>query len=55
LRGIGHAIPVFCRQCLRKSVPQPITCAGKILRRLLVERDAGAGSQPGSGDGGHDD
>jgi acyl-coenzyme A synthetase/AMP-(fatty) acid ligase len=32
----------------------PKSPAGKILRRLLVERDAGAGSQTGSGDGGHD-
>jgi acyl-CoA synthetase (AMP-forming)/AMP-acid ligase II len=31
----------------------PKSPAGKILRRLLVERDAGAGSQTGSGDGGH--
>ena len=32
----------------------PRSPAGKILRRLLVERDAGAASQTGSGDGGHD-
>jgi acyl-CoA synthetase (AMP-forming)/AMP-acid ligase II len=31
----------------------PKSPAGKILRRLLVERDADAGSQTGSGDGGH--
>jgi acyl-CoA synthetase (AMP-forming)/AMP-acid ligase II len=33
----------------------PKSPAGKTLRRLLVERDAGAGSPAGSGDGGHDD
>jgi len=32
----------------------PKSPAGKILRRLLAERDASAGSQTGSGDGGHD-
>src|SRR5215475_3908365 len=34
------------------SIPRSPT--GKILRRLLVERDAGAGRPAGSGDGGHD-
>jgi acyl-coenzyme A synthetase/AMP-(fatty) acid ligase len=34
------------------SIPKSPT--GKILRRLLVERDAGPGSRAGSGDGGHD-
>jgi acyl-CoA synthetase (AMP-forming)/AMP-acid ligase II len=32
----------------------PKSPAGKILRRLLVERDASTGTQAGSGDGGHD-
>jgi acyl-CoA synthetase (AMP-forming)/AMP-acid ligase II len=32
----------------------PKSPAGKILRRLLVERDASVDSQAGSGDGGHD-
>ena len=32
----------------------PKSPAGKVLRRLLADRDAGAGSQAGSGDGGHD-
>jgi acyl-CoA synthetase (AMP-forming)/AMP-acid ligase II len=32
----------------------PKSPAGKILRRLLVERDAGAARQTGSGDDGHD-
>ncbi len=32
----------------------PKSPSGKILRRLLVELDASAGSQTGSGDGGHD-
>jgi acyl-CoA synthetase (AMP-forming)/AMP-acid ligase II len=32
----------------------PKSPAGKILRRLLVERDAGAAGRAGSGDGGHD-
>ncbi|HYA51195.1 MAG TPA: hypothetical protein VEG33_08480, partial [Streptosporangiaceae bacterium] len=32
----------------------PKSPAGKILRRLLAERDASGGSQTGSGDGGHD-
>ncbi|MGN6174939.1 MAG: AMP-binding enzyme, partial [Streptosporangiaceae bacterium] len=31
----------------------PRSPAGKILRRLLVERDAGVGSQPSSGEDGH--
>jgi acyl-coenzyme A synthetase/AMP-(fatty) acid ligase len=34
------------------SIPRSPT--GKILRRLLVGRDASAGRQAGSGDGGHD-
>ncbi|HXZ75878.1 MAG TPA: AMP-binding protein, partial [Streptosporangiaceae bacterium] len=34
------------------SIPKSPT--GKILRRLLVERDASTGSRAGSGDGGHD-
>jgi acyl-CoA synthetase (AMP-forming)/AMP-acid ligase II len=34
------------------SIPKSPT--GKILRRVLVERDASAGSRAGSGDGGHD-
>jgi acyl-CoA synthetase (AMP-forming)/AMP-acid ligase II len=34
------------------SIPRSPT--GKILRRLLVERDASAGRPAGSGDGGHD-
>ncbi len=33
----------------------PRSPAGKILRRLLIERDAGAGSPAGPGDHGHDD
>ena len=32
----------------------PKSPAGKILRRLLADRDAGAGGQAGPGDGGHD-
>jgi acyl-CoA synthetase (AMP-forming)/AMP-acid ligase II len=32
----------------------PRSPAGKILRRLLVERDASVDSRTGSGDGGHD-
>jgi acyl-CoA synthetase (AMP-forming)/AMP-acid ligase II len=32
----------------------PRSPAGKILRRLLADRDANAGRQTGSGDGGHD-
>jgi acyl-coenzyme A synthetase/AMP-(fatty) acid ligase len=32
----------------------PKSPSGKILRRLLAERDASAGSQTGSGDRGHD-
>ena len=33
----------------------PKSPSGKILRRLLAERDASAGTHTGSGDGGHDD